>query len=349
MTKILVIRFRRVGDAVLTSAICTTLKQSIPDAKVHYVLNENIAPLFENHPDIDKLITFTEQETHSFFRYIRKIRRIMKNEKYDIIIDARTTLNTLFFSLFSLGSKYRIGRKKGYASLVHNYQVDNFDWSKDDVELMLQLTDPLNKDYSIHKNHNFRLYSTDEEKTSFANYMTTLGIDFSQPIIVCAVTARLVYKRWGKEDMKATLQRILDKYANAQLIFNYGGSIEKDFAQQMYDEMGQHPRIFMNVEAKGLRELLAMLNNASFFFGNEGGPRHISQALNIPSFAIYPPNTSISVWLPNRYNRFQGIAPEDVNASIGNDSDKSFEERFALISVDEVWKRLDPMLKKYIL
>lgn len=349
MTKILVIRFRRVGDAVLTSAICTTLKQSIPDAKVHYVLNENIAPLFENHPDIDKLITFTEQETHSFFRYIRKIRRIMKNEKYDIIIDARTTLNTLFFSLFSLRSKYRIGRKKGYASLVQNYQVDNFDWSKDDVELMLQLTDPLNKDYTIHKNHNFRLYSTDEEKTSFANYMTTLGIDLSQPIIVCAVTARLVYKRWGKEEMKATLQRILDKYANAQLIFNYGGSIEKDFAQQMYDEMGQHPRIFMNVEAKGLRELLAMLNNASFFFGNEGGPRHISQALNIPSFAIYPPNTSISVWLPNRCDRFQGIAPEDVNASIGNDSDKSFEERFALISVDEVWKRLDPMLEKYII
>lgn len=36
--KVLIIRFRRVGDAVLTSSICTTLKQSDPNIEIHYSL-----------------------------------------------------------------------------------------------------------------------------------------------------------------------------------------------------------------------------------------------------------------------------------------------------------------------
>ena len=60
--KILVIRFRRVGDAVLSSVLCSSLKQSFPQATIDYVLNEGIAPLFEKHPDIDHIIPFKESE-----------------------------------------------------------------------------------------------------------------------------------------------------------------------------------------------------------------------------------------------------------------------------------------------
>ena len=61
---ILVIRFRRVGDSVLAVALCHSLKLSLPSAQVHYVVNANIAPLYEGHPDIDRVIPFTEEEQH---------------------------------------------------------------------------------------------------------------------------------------------------------------------------------------------------------------------------------------------------------------------------------------------
>ena len=35
--KVLVIRFRRVGDATLSSVICTSLRKSFPEAEIHYV------------------------------------------------------------------------------------------------------------------------------------------------------------------------------------------------------------------------------------------------------------------------------------------------------------------------
>ena len=58
INKIIVLRFRRVGDAVISTVLCSSLKKTFPKARIDYVLNENIAPLFENHPDIDKIIRF---------------------------------------------------------------------------------------------------------------------------------------------------------------------------------------------------------------------------------------------------------------------------------------------------
>ena len=125
MKKILVIRFRRVGDSVISVAICTSLKKSFPDARIDYVLNDNIACLYENHPDIDRIIAFTDEENHHFLKYIAKVWRLMRTEKYDIIIDTRSTIKTMFFSLFSLSTPYRIGTRKRYNILVHNHRVDN--------------------------------------------------------------------------------------------------------------------------------------------------------------------------------------------------------------------------------
>ena len=56
--KVLVIRFRRIGDAVLSVVICSSLRKSFPEAEIHYVLNDHIAPLFENHP-MRKIIIFS--------------------------------------------------------------------------------------------------------------------------------------------------------------------------------------------------------------------------------------------------------------------------------------------------
>ena len=80
--KVLVIRFRRIGDAVVSVVICSTIRKSFPEAEIHYVLNESIAPLFENHPDIDRVITFSNDENSHFLKYVRKVRQLMKTERY---------------------------------------------------------------------------------------------------------------------------------------------------------------------------------------------------------------------------------------------------------------------------
>lgn len=344
--KILVIRFRRVGDATLSVTLCTSLRKSFPQAEIHYVLNENIAPLFTGHPDIDKIITFNDHDMDSTSRYLGKVRKIMKEGKYDIIIDTRATMKTMPFALFSLRTPYRIGRKKGYNRFVHNYRVDNYsDGKRDNVLLTLDLLNPLSQDFSIVKDPIFRLYALDEEKRKFGTYLESKGIDLSRPIIVCAVTARVESKIWSKEKMKEILHRMLAEYKDAQLIFNYGGEREKAAAVSLFDEMGNPSRIFIDIEAKNLNELRSLLALSDFYFGIEGGPRHISQALGTASLAIFPPNIGKTYWLPNPDKKSQGIELADINEAAANDDNLSFEQKLDLIDVESVWSKLDEMLQ----
>jgi heptosyltransferase-2 len=146
--------------------------------------------------------------------------------------------------------------------------------------------------------------------------------------------------------MQQILIRIIRDH-DAQLIFNYAGKAEEEVARRLHHAMNDHPNVFININAPTLRDLAALISNASFFFGNEGGPRHISQALDIPSFAIYPPHISKTKWLPNASDRFQGIHPSEL-APPSSWDDLNYIERYNFVTVDAVWDRLSPMLHHYL-
>ena len=97
-------------------------------AITHYQCNLKLsAPLFEEHPSINRVVRFTNDERHSALVYLAKIWRLMRSERYDVVIDMRSTVNTLPFSLFSLCSPFRIGLKKPYTRFVFNHRVEPCD------------------------------------------------------------------------------------------------------------------------------------------------------------------------------------------------------------------------------
>ena len=341
INRIIVIRFRRVGDAVISTVLCSSLKKTFPNVEIHYVLNENIAPLFEHHSDIDKIIRFSDNDMKSLPVYLSKIKQIMKEGKYDMLVDTRSTVKTLWFSLFSMKTPYRAAKKKAYDFILHNYRTE-IECVSDEVTKMLKILSPLEKYFDIKYDRDFKLYVTGEEKECFHEKMKNAGVDFSKPVIVCAVATRVKYKVWKREFMKTVLLNLIEKY-DAQLIFNYAGKDEAELALQLHKEMDNHRNVFINIEAKNLRELAAMLANSNFFFGNEGGPRHISQALDIPSFAIYPPGVNKKHWLPNASDRFQGIEPSDILEKAHLEK-LSYSEQFDLITPEIVLEKVNKML-----
>lgn len=343
---VLIIRFRRIGDSILALTLFHSLRKMFPNAQLDFVLNKEIASLYKDHPDIDKIITFDKEEDQQLGRFLKKTYRIMHETHYDVIIDMRTTIKTLFFSLFSLSTTYRIGTKKWYSKFLHNYQIDNLNSNeRDKIQENLLLLTPLAKETPLQLIPEFNLHISEEENQNFQKYMTSQGIDFNRPVILAAVTARLSNKVWPKERTKEILWRIIHKY-DAQIIFNFGAN-EKEIAQALHQEMNNTPNIFIHIEAKNLRELCALAKNCHFFYGNEGGPRHLSQSYQIPSFAIYSPGITKTRWLPNACKRYQGICIEDVS-SVEQRKGLTHAQLFALISVEDVWERVDKMLEDYL-
>ena len=343
LRNILVIRFRRVGDSVLATALCRSLKESFPEAKVHFILNAGIAPLYDGHPDIDKVIPFSETELYGC-AYLRKVWRVVHETHYDAILDMRSTPKTLPFALFSLRTPYRIGRRKSYNAWVHNYRLDNPPGA-DRVGTNLNLMTPLAREGRLVMNPNFRLVVTDAERAAFRSRLEQAGVDFTRPVVLCAVTARLAHKVWPYDRMARVLRRLVDQYG-AQLVFNYSGDAEAAAAREVCDLVDAPGNVKLDVQAHGLRELCALTANADLFFGNEGGPRHIAQALGVPSLALFPPGVPKWFWLPGACDSQRGLSPDDYLAPEQQEG-LGYAERFNLIPEADVWTQLADMMERY--
>lgn len=345
--KILVIRFRQIGDSILAIALCSTLKRSFPTAEVHFVVNKNIAPLYEGHPDIDKIFTFDKNENKPFHVYIKKVWQVVHQNQYDVIIDMRSTIRTLLFSLFSLHTPFRIGRIKGYTRFLLNYPIDTYNKSLniDMVQRDLLLATPLETIAPITYTKDFKLYITDTEKEEFREYMINKGIDFSRPIFLIGVTTKLAYKKWNQKFMLDILRRILKEHNDIQMIFNYAPGHEEEDAKNIYNALRCPDNIKINIQASSLRQLAALAANSTFYFGNEGGARHIIQALGIPSFSIFSPSASKSMWLPNNSTFAEGISADDILPQ-QKQAEMTYEQCFDSITPEEVYKRLNPIILK---
>ena len=158
------------------------------------------------------------------------------------------------------------------------------------------------------------------------------------------MATRIEGQGWDMLRMEAILRRMIDTY-HPQIIFNYSGHRELEICLALYERMDYDPHIFPEIEATTLRELRALTSLCHFFFGNEGGPRHIAQAIDVPAYAIYPPGVSKRLWLPGSSPRFRGISPDDIAPP---SPEATRAERFDLITVDRVWEGLDEMMKQYV-
>lgn len=84
--KILIIRFSSIGDIVLTTPVIRAIKQQVPNSEVHFATKKHFGVLLENNPYIDKLQLFDKQ--------LLQFAKMLKNEKYDVVIDLHHNLRT---------------------------------------------------------------------------------------------------------------------------------------------------------------------------------------------------------------------------------------------------------------
>ena len=91
--KILVVRFSSIGDIVLTTPVIRILKKQL-NAEVHYLTKNAYSSLLKNNPNIDQLFSIKNS--------ILEIRKDLKDQKYDFIIDLHNNLRSSL--LISLGS-----------------------------------------------------------------------------------------------------------------------------------------------------------------------------------------------------------------------------------------------------
>jgi heptosyltransferase-3 len=126
--KILVIKFRNIGDVLLTTPLIKNLKLNFPDAKIDVVVNKGTEAMLKHNPDINEVYTYNRNEYKKlpFFKRMVKEYRFLKSFKdYDIVINTTEGDRGAFIAKFS-NAKIKIGypvKKNRMLKNVFNFQM----------------------------------------------------------------------------------------------------------------------------------------------------------------------------------------------------------------------------------
>lgn len=338
--KILVVRFKQIGDAILSSVICKTLRENFPDAQIDYVLYDHVAPLFENQNYINNVIKITKEERKNPFKYLKKVWNVTR-ENYDIVIDIMSTPKSEVFTLLSRKAKYKIGRWKKNRGYTYTHKIPE-PVGMDKCDKFLKMLEPLKKDYPnlmLDKNYSFDF--SEEEKNEVRELMIKSGVDFKKILIPVAINSRRPEKVYPIDYMKEIVKGLITEY-DCQVILYYSPD-EEEFAKNFHKELENDSRIISSIKTKSIRQLGVLFTFCDMFVGNEGGPRHLAQAVDLLSFAIFSPRSSKKDWLSFNNERHEGIEPIDIGAE--NFDELTYEEKYRLIKPNMILEKVREKMK----
>ena len=294
--KILVIQQKMIGDVLVSSILCNNLKKAYPNARIDYLVYESTTPVIEGNPNISNIILFKNKHRTSSIKLIKLAWRIRK-EKYDIIIDAYSKLESWVLVLLS-GAKRRISYKKPGRSFLYTDNIPLITFPRTNlglaVERRLSLLKPLN--LSIEIDPYPKLYISEAESIASAKLFEKFGVKKNRKTIMISLIGSEKSKTYPAEYMAEIINLVGENY-DVNILFNYFPK-QIDIAKAIYNKCSEaaQTKIYFDLLGENLRSFISIMNQCDMIIGNDGGAINIAKSLNKPSFIVFSPWIEKKIW-----------------------------------------------------
>ena len=310
--KFLVIQTRDIGDVMLSTALCNTLKKNYPNAILDMLTMDHCTGVIEGNPFIDEIIILQKSQRKNV-AYILKLLRSIRAKKYSVILNVQGQITGLLTCLFSQSSR-RIGFNKFPWSLGHTDNIVFRSYGKPSghgytIDDRFALLEPVSLQT---EDRSYRIWLSNAELKKARDTLNTKRIDINRPIIALGINSRDDYKQWPLDHF-AEIAKWLIRQFNAQ-IFVFFGPGEERYSKRLKPLLSEKEQqsVFDNIHTQSIRELATIFAHCQLYVGNDTGPRHIAQALDIPAFAIVSPASNKLAWIPWKNSRFIAVDSGDA-------------------------------------
>ncbi|MDQ7031322.1 MAG: glycosyltransferase family 9 protein [Desulfonauticus sp.] len=274
--KILVCQLRQIGDVILTTPAIQLLHEKFPQAKIYLYTEKKCAHLLEHNPHIYKIIPLDKKKLKNFWDEVKFYYQVAKHD-FDLIIDFQQLPRSRFVALFSKAKIKLTYTPPWYNRLFYTHWTNSLPgyavYSKLSILRLLGIQPQIIKP---------QIYLTPEEIAWAKDYLTSLTANQYQ-IITFDPTHRRITRRWPTEHYALLGKLIGQKFPFTKIFLLYGPG-EFEVAQKIYSS---DPNVFiLPQKILSLREMAAIIHQASLHIGNCSAPRHIAVALDTPSLII---------------------------------------------------------------
>jgi ADP-heptose:LPS heptosyltransferase len=316
--KLLILRYDRIGDMIVTTPIVRKLKQARPGITIGIMASEKNAPIIKANPNVDHVYVVYKNWIKLFLEILRA-----RKEGYDVVLNFifnRTTSGGLLANLIAPNGikvgqgaeKYRfyfnsllsLQRAQTHmARILADFMEEVFALSVSEEELSLEIV----CDESAKESAN----TFCERNVLSQRSGNTKG---KMPYVILNISAAGKERLLSMPQIEAILMR-LKKRNDVTLVMIYAPT-EAHVISELRVRLGPNmPLVFPEHGAARLTELAAFIGGAACIITPDTAIIHFASAMQTPVLGFYATRASATEWGPYHVKHKIVIAEVEESAS----------------------------------
>jgi ADP-heptose:LPS heptosyltransferase len=298
--RILVTKFRAMGDTILLTAALKELHKNFPNAQIHVAATEPWIYLLDGFPGVTKLWPVTwHHDRAARTKAATRLAFQLRKEQYDLVCGFHSSPAAAMVAL-STGAKVRsihfhsFKAKNMYSTVV----VPGKGIMKPVVERDLDTIRGLG--LNVPEGSMPKIFLKDEEKSFAKEEFEAWG--FKNPVLGLALGASRPTKLWPLHRFAEVAHKWVSETKGGVLVITGPG--EEKLVEEFYKAIPHDSEIRNSIQvmpAGNVRTLAARISQLNVLVGNDSGPRHLATALEIPTVTVFGPEHPLE-WHPYPQN-----------------------------------------------
>ena len=294
--KILLIKFRNIGDVLLSTPLISNLKNIYPDSVIDFALNKGCEDMITNNPNVSNIIVYDRpriKKLRVFSQLKEEIRFTfsIRKKHYDMVINLTEGDRGALLALFS-GADIKLGFpvRKGLLSKIKIFDKLGDDKKRQHtVEKDLQFINLLGKKVN---NKEVKIYWSSTVGQEVDKILADNNIE---KFVHIHPVSRWMFKCW-EDDRMASVIDYLQQDKELKVIIT-GAPVKK--------ELDRIDKILTLCKTKPvnlsgeltLKHLACLSSKARLFFGVDTAPMHMAAATNTPVVTLFGASYPV-IWGP---------------------------------------------------
>lgn len=271
-----------IGDAVITLAAISAIRETYPQARIFVLAKPWVADIYRLCPYVDDLIIYESPGVHNGISGIFRLAKELKAMNFGMAILLQNAIEAAIIARLA-GIPVRAGYStdaRGFLlthAVVRTKAVKNIHQTGYYVEMLKSLGCEEGQ-----KGPYLRL--ADEDWHKAGGLLQDYGVDENHPIIGMAPGATYgPAKKWFPDRFAVLADRLKEEFSAQIILFGSEGDRETTAAVQ---RRAMHPLIDL-AGVTDLRTAVSLIARCRLFISNDSGLMHVAGGMDIPTIAIF--------------------------------------------------------------
>jgi heptosyltransferase-2 len=288
--KILVLRYRFIGDTILTVPFLRNLRRAEPDAYIAWVVAPGSAEVIRGIPYVDELIFWDPVTIHAdsrgghrTFRDKLRFMKELREKGFDKVYVLKRSLSSALMAMAS-GAPRRIGFDTEGRGLLLTGTIPY----RQDRHEVQNFLDVLRADGIAVTDDYLEFWTTTEEEERAAALLEECGAGGAERLVALHPFAAFPPRGWPLENFAELAGNLAADGYRPVIIGAPGDRAGLEPVRHLFP-----PSTVDLVGAAGIRVTMALLRRVALFVGNDSGIMHLAAAAGIPLVALFGPQSPV--------------------------------------------------------